>query len=103
MGNEPAHHCAPSRGPGPLNCLGMDFRLYVTQVSCMAAQVDLVAQYGRPAFGLDYYAAAEDLGQLADLMAEGGPAGAAFTPRFRRLTASLCEVGARKARWPPKK
>ncbi len=56
------------------------------------SQVDLVGQYGRPAFGLEYYAQAEDLGQLADLMAEGGPTGAAFPPRFRRLTSALCEV-----------
>jgi hypothetical protein len=34
-------------------------------------QVDLVAQYGRPDLGLEYYTAAEDLQQLAGLMAEG--------------------------------
>lgn len=79
--------------------------------------MDLVAQYGRPAFGLDYYAAAEDLGQLADLMegdssssgnSSGGGGGGsgelpgegerqsatatAFPPRFRRLTSALCEA-----------
>jgi hypothetical protein len=56
------------------------------------SKVDLVAQYGRPAFGLEYYAQAEDLGQLAGLMSEDGPAGGAFPPRFHRLTAALCEV-----------
>ena len=33
--------------------------------------MDLVAQYGRPDLGLEYYTAAEDLQQLAGLMAEG--------------------------------
>lgn len=71
-------------------------------------QVDLVAQYGRPAFGLEYYTAAEDLGQLADLMAGESAAGSSstnepggerqsatatsFPPRFRRLTSALCEA-----------
>lgn len=38
--------------------------------SCPCVQVDLVAQYGRPDLGLEYYTAAEDLQQLAGLMAE---------------------------------
>ncbi len=53
-------------------------------------QVDLVSQYGRPELGLEYYTQAEDLGQLAQLMSGTG---SAFPPRFRRLTAALCEVG----------
>jgi hypothetical protein len=43
----------------------------------LAAQVDLVAQYGRPALGLDYYTAAEDLKQLADLMTQDSSAAGA--------------------------
>lgn len=53
------------------------------------SKVDLVAQYGRPALGLEYYTQAEDLGQLAQLMSGTD---SAFPPRFRRLTAALCEV-----------
>ncbi len=55
-------------------------------------QVDLVSQYGRPAFGLEYYLEAQDLGQLAALVEDSGRGGGAFLPRFRRLTAALCEA-----------
>mmetsp|Transcript_15861 Transcript_15861/g.47739 ORF Transcript_15861/g.47739 Transcript_15861/m.47739 type:complete len:320 (-) Transcript_15861:325-1284(-) len=57
------------------------------------SKVDLVAQYGRPEMGLEFYLQADDLAaQLPGLMDRRGPDGAAFPPRYRRLTAALCEV-----------
>ena len=53
----------------------MAFLTIIAQMYAYAnVQVDLVAQYGRPDLGLEYYTAAEDLQQLAGLMAEGGGA-----------------------------
>ena len=48
--------------------------IVVQMYAYVNVQVDLVAQYGRPDLGLEYYTAAEDLQQLAGLMAEGGGA-----------------------------
>lgn len=53
------------------------------------SKVDLVAQYGQPDLGLDFYMQAEDLSQLAHLMSASETA---FPPRFRKLTSALCEV-----------
>lgn len=83
LASDPAKYLAAA-----LVSLGAMIHLELPHINVLS-KVDLVAQYGRPDLGLDFYMQAEDMGQLSELMMSSETA---FPPRFRKLTSALCEV-----------
>eukprot|EP00879_Flechtneria_rotunda_P006034 GHRR01006346.1.p1 GENE.GHRR01006346.1~~GHRR01006346.1.p1 ORF type:complete len:334 (+),score=112.45 GHRR01006346.1:132-1133(+) len=69
-----------------LLALSVTLHLEMPQVNVLS-KIDLLTQYGELAFNLDYYTEVQDLRYLLGSMGERG-----FSRRFRKLSASLCEL-----------